>query len=80
MLELTGNVRLSQEKSSSLIMSPCDMDETSWRTGTKVNLDWENDIEMNTCMHDYNAAVNNMPHLPQLGVYSVLGRGCDIKI
>ena len=26
------------------------------------------------------AAINNMPHLPQLGVYSVLGRGCDIKI
>ena len=26
-----------------------------------------------------NAAVNYMPHLPQLGVYSVLGRGSDIK-
>ena len=26
-----------------------------------------------------NAAVKNMPYLPQLGVYSVLGRGSDIK-
>ena len=33
-----------------------------------------------TYLPKVNAAVNNMPHLPQLGVHSVLGRGCDIKI
>ena len=30
-------------------MSPWDMDEASWETGTKTDLEWEN-TEMNMCM------------------------------
>ena len=48
----------------------------------RVIIDEEDGVELKQYIWELldNAAVNNMPHLPQLGGYSVLGRGIDIKM